>query len=193
MASAAAACLLLAGCGTAGTAGSPVRTGTSAAPSDQSVGVTVYPAEQRASIPDVSGPTLDGGSWTLSGQRGHVVVLNVWASWCEPCRAESPVLAAVARATAAAGVRFVGIDEQDRPDAARAFATSAGATYPHVVDADGMLLRSLRLVPSSGIPSTLVLDGTGHVAARVIGAVDAATFADLVRSVAAGGPATGPA
>jgi thiol-disulfide isomerase/thioredoxin len=191
LASAVAACALLAGCGTAATAGSPVRTTGPTSSSDQSVGVTVYPEGQRTTIPDVSGPTLDGRTWALSGQRGHVVVLNVWASWCEPCRSESPVLAGVARSTASAGVRFVGIDEQDRLDAARAFAASAGATYPHVVDADGTLLRSLRLVPSSGIPSTLVLDASGHVAARVIGAVDAATFEDLVRSVAAGGPSTG--
>ena len=117
------------------------------------------------------------------------MVLNVWASWCEPCRAESPDLARIARDTAAAGVRFVGVDEQDRPDPARSFAASAGTTYPHLVDADGTLLSSLRLVPSSGIPSTLVIDGAGHVAARVIGAVDATTFERLVTSVAATGAA----
>ena len=147
------------------------------------VGVTTYPVGQRPSIPALSGATLDGGTLELSSLRGHVVVLNVWASWCDPCRAESPTLAAVARDTASSGVRFVGVDEQDRPEPARAFAASAGTTYPHLVDPDGTLLGSLRLVPSSGIPSTLVIDGTGAVAARVIGPVDASTFEGVVRAV----------
>ena len=75
------------------------------------------------------------------------------------------------------------MDEQDRPESARSFAASASTTYPHLVDADGTMLASLRLVPSSGIPSTLVLDGTGRVVARVIGAVDATTFERLVTAV----------
>jgi thiol-disulfide isomerase/thioredoxin len=148
------------------------------------VGVTGYTTGQRPSIPDLSGSTLDGSALTLSSLRGHVVVLNVWASWCGPCREESPLLARVAAATNAAGVRFVGIDEQDHADAARTFAASAGARYPHIVDPDGALLARLRLVPSSGIPSTLVLDRSGAVAARVIGPVDPQTFQALVVSVA---------
>jgi len=118
------------------------------------------------------------------------VVLNVWASWCEPCRDESPLLAKVASSTRSAGVRFVGIDEQDRAESARTFAAAAGADYPHLVDSAGSLLASLRIVPSSGIPSTLVLDRRGEVAARVIGPVDAATFEQLVRSVTAGQPSS---
>lgn len=174
--------VLLAGCATSGGAGSRV---SGAAPSaGDRVGVTVYAVGERPTIPDVSGTTLDGASFALSALRGHVVVLNTWASWCEPCRAESPVLAQVATATASAGVRFVGIDEQDTPAAARAFVASAGTRYPHVVDADGVLLASLRLVPSTGIPSTLVLDAHGLVAARVIGPIDAATLRSLVTSIA---------
>ena len=121
----------------------------------------------------------------MTSLRGHVVVLNAWASYCEPCRTESPALARVAQQTAALDVRFVGIDEQDRAEPARAFAASAGATYPELVDADGALLGSLRLVPPSAVPSTLVLDRSGRVAARVIGAVDAATLDSLVRALAA--------
>lgn len=163
-------------------------TGThvSGSPSALGVGVTVYPVGQRPSIPDVSGTTLDGSSLALSSLRGHVVVVNVWASWCGPCRDESPLLGKVATATSSSGVRFVGIDEQDRADAASSFAASAGTTYPHVVDADGRILASLRLVPSSGIPSTLVLDRSGAVAARVIGPVDASTFQRLVVTIVDG-------
>jgi thiol-disulfide isomerase/thioredoxin len=175
-------CVLLAGCAATGGAGSSSPESPSHGPASV-VGVTTYPVGQRPTIPDLSGATLDGRTLALSSLRGQVVVLNVWASWCDPCRAESPTLARVARDTASSGVRFVGVDEQDRPDSARAFAASAGTTYPHLVDSDGTLLSSLRLVPSSGIPSTLVIDGSGAVAARVIGPVDASTFEGVVRAV----------
>jgi thiol-disulfide isomerase/thioredoxin len=179
--------LLLAGCSALDDPGSRVSTSAGAA-SGAGPGITLYPEGQRAEVPDLTGKTLSGTTFSLSALRGHVDVLNVWASWCEPCRTESPVLASAARATAGDGVRFVGLDEQDRADAAREFAASAGTTYPHVIDDNGTLLGSLRIVPSSGIPSTLVLDGSGRVAARVIGAVDAASFEALVRSVVTPSP-----
>jgi len=153
--------------------------------SGQSVGVTTYPVGQRSTLPDIWGPTLDGGQLSLSSLAGHVVVLNVWASWCGPCRQESPQLARVARSTAARGVRFVGIDEQDQTSAAQAFATQAGATYPHLVDQNGSTLASLRLVPANGIPSTLVIDRDGRVAARVIGPVTASTLSGLLKPLVA--------
>jgi thiol-disulfide isomerase/thioredoxin len=150
------------------------------------VGVTTYPAGSRPSLPAIAGRTLAGTTVSLAAMRGHVVVLNVWASWCGPCRTESPALARVAADTAASGVDFVGIDEQDVASNARKFAAAAGTTYPQLVDDAGALLASLRIVPLSAIPSTLVLDPKGDVAARVIGPIDAATFTDLVRSLAAG-------
>jgi thiol-disulfide isomerase/thioredoxin len=161
--------------------------GTTSAPtsSGQSVTVTTYPIGKRPSIPVVAGTTLDGTHFTMASLRGHVVVLNTWASWCEPCRDESPILARIAARTAPLGVRFVGVDEQDSASAARAFARSAGTTYPHVIDRTGTLLASLRIVPPSGIPSTLVLDPSGRVAARVVGPVNGATFEALVRAVVA--------
>ena len=175
---------LLAGC--AATAAPPAAVGSSApAAASQNLGVTRYAVGQRPQIPELAGTTLDGSSLNVTSLRGHVVVLNAWASYCEPCRTESPALARVAQQTAALDARFVGIDEQDRAEPARAFAASAGATYPELVDADGALLGSLRLVPPSAVPSTLVLDRSGRVAARVIGAVDAATLDSLVRALAA--------
>ena len=184
--------LLLTGCSSAGGSAGPrvsVSQPTSA-DAGQGVGVTRFAAGGRPRVPDLTGTTLDGSTFRLSSLRGSVVVLNVWASWCEPCRDESPLLAKVASSTRSAGVRFVGIDEQDRAESARTFAAAAGADYPHLVDSAGSLLASLRIVPSSGIPSTLVLDRRGEVAARVIGPVDAATFEQLVRSVTAGQPSS---
>jgi thiol-disulfide isomerase/thioredoxin len=184
--------LLLAGCSSSGGSAGARVSGSQSTSADaaQGVGVTRFAPGERPTVPDLSGTTLDGSTFRLSSLHGSVVVLNVWASWCEPCRDESPLLAKVATATRGAGVRFVGIDEQDRAEAARAFAASAGADYPHLVDSAGSLLASLRIVPSSGIPSTLVLDRQGEVAARVIGPVDAATFEQLVRSVTAGQPSS---
>jgi thiol-disulfide isomerase/thioredoxin len=149
------------------------------------VGVTTYAAGSRPALPEVSGRTLDGTETSLASRHGHVVVINIWASWCGPCRTESPALARAAEQTAGLGVLFVGIDEQDVAANARAFAEEAGTTYPQLVDEDGTILAALRLVPLSAIPSTIVLDPKGDVAVRVIGPIDPATFTGLVRSLAA--------
>jgi peroxiredoxin len=90
------------------------------------------------------------------------------------------MLARSASALEAGGVQFVGLDEQDQGPAARAFVRSTGSTYPHLVDEDGLLLVRLRMLPQMGIPSTLVIDRHGRIAARVIGAV---TASDLHRII----------
>ena len=178
-------CLALAGCSSP--AATPGGTASSGMTVSQSIGLTTYPADQRVPLPDVSGSTLYGGSLDLSSLRGHVVVLNVWASWCTQCRSESPALAHLAGLPALSQVKFVGIDEQDQSAAAKAFAEHVGTTYPHVVDENGSLLARLRMVPSSAIPSTLVVDQQGRVAARVIGAVAAAPLLHVLKQLVAQG------
>jgi peroxiredoxin len=133
-------------------------------------GTTVFAAAARRPAPDVSARTLDGGVLRLRDVAGgRVVVVNVWASWCTSCREESAVLADAARS--AAGARFVGVDEADSVPAARRFVAATGADYPQVLDPDGELLQRLTVLPSTAIPSTLVLDPQGRMAARVIGPV----------------------
>jgi thiol-disulfide isomerase/thioredoxin len=167
---------LLAGCMGGEKAPRPAR------PHAEIVGLTIYPAGQRQLVPAVAGTSLDGGHLSLAGiGRGKVVFLNVWASWCTPCRAEMPMLARNARRLAPRGVRFLGLDEQDRRSAARSFVRSAGVAYPSVVDPDGTVLLRLSMLPQKGIPSSLVIDRRGHIAARVIGRV---TTADLSRILA---------
>ena len=165
--------------------GSPPPAGHVTAASTQRLGETIYPLQERQPAPDLSGVTLDGGSLSLRA-LGHsaVVVINVWASWCGPCRNESPALAAEARLLQGHGVRFLGLDEEDRTAAAKVFAMSAGEIYPSLIDQDGKLLRRLTLLPPQGIPSTLVLDSTGRVAARVIGTVTRAQLHHIVTSLA---------
>lgn len=175
--------LLLCGCSSLSGTG-----GKATAPADGSVdavGVTTYTVGHRPAIPNLAGATLSGGTLSLTEFTGHVVVLNAWASWCDPCRNESPALGLLARQTAALGVRFVGLDEEDDLGSARSFVASAGTSYPHLVDGDGRMLMSLRLVPPAAIPSTLVLDRSGRVAGRIIGPIDASGLAALIRSVAA--------
>lgn len=170
--------VVLSGCGS-----SPV-VGSASVGSTQRVGETTYAVPDRRPAPDLSGVTLEGQSLSLRTLGpAAVVVINVWASWCGPCRSESPVLAAEARLLAGHGVRFLGLDEEDRTADAKAYAVSAGEIYPSLVDQDGALLRRLTLLPPQGIPGTLVLDSSGRVAARVIGAVSRAQLHRIVTSL----------
>jgi thiol-disulfide isomerase/thioredoxin len=120
----------------------------------------------------VSGRTLDGQPLSLRKLAGSgVVVIDVWASWCTSCHEEWAALAAVATQMNGSPVHSLAIDEQDPASAARAFLADTGITYPQVADPRGDLLGTLSLLPTSGIPSTLLLDARGRMAARVIGPV----------------------
>ena len=159
---------LVASCSAVSAAGTAVPASASADPLT-TVGVTTWPAGSRPTVSDVSGVTLDGKPLALSALRGHVVVLNAWASWCYPCRAEMPDLATVARATAGRGVTFLGINEQDDRSSAVSFVAAQHVPFTSLVDSDGRILGGLKVVSPDAIPSTLVLDRNGQVAARIIG------------------------
>jgi peroxiredoxin len=156
-------------------------------------GLTLYQPGDRVAAPDLRGETLSGAQLALADLRGRVVVLNVWGSWCNPCRAETPELVRVFRDTQARGVRFAGIDTRDNPDAARAFARSFHVPYPSLIDRDGRLLLAFKgLIPAYAVPSTIVIDPTGRIAARIIGRTDYATVRgvidDLLTETAPGAP-----
>lgn len=149
--------------------------------------LTLFPLGARPRLPVVQGTTLDGADLSLGDFSGHVLVLNVWASWCGPCRGEAPILSRVAAQSAAEGVRFVGIDTRDTTGNAKAFVRSFGIPYPSLVDTNGQLLLAFRgLIPLSGIPMTLVVDKAGGIAARVVGPVDYATLRGLVSDTLVG-------
>jgi thiol-disulfide isomerase/thioredoxin len=160
-----ALCAALAGC-------------ASAAPSRRTsadrVGLTIFARSAQQKVTNLSGRTLGGSRFSLRALRGHVVVVNVWASWCTECRRESPLLARLSRRLKSRGVAFVGIDERDDAAAARRFATRAGARYPELFDPSSELLALLPQLPQMGIPSTLIVDRSGRAAARIIGAAHAA-------------------
>jgi len=146
----------------------------------ESPGVSRIAVGDRRPAPPLRGATLKGSHLVLGDVAGSVVVINVWASWCEPCRTESPVLGRLSRWLAAQKVAFVGINELDSTSSASTFAAAAGVTYPQLVDSDGALLRQLPLLPQKGIPSTLILDRHHRMAARVIGPVTGGDLQALV-------------
>jgi thiol-disulfide isomerase/thioredoxin len=177
----------LAGCSQEVTAGERVSGDVAAQGYVSGDGSTTIVAQaDRVAAPAFTGPTLEGGSFDLAEHRGNVVVLNVWASWCAPCRAEADELAAVADEKADEGVVFVGLNTRDSAAPAAAFVERFGIPYPNVVDTDGakQLLFSDTLPPQA-IPSTLVIDRQGRVAARAIGEVDRSRLLGLIEPIEA--------
>ena len=148
--------------------------------------VTEYAPEDRGEPVALSGTGLTGEAIDIAAWRGDVVVINVWGSWCAPCREEAPILAATSAAYADQGVRFVGINVRDNSAAAIAFEESYGISYPSIDDSNGKALLSLaEHLPGAGVPVTLLLDRDGRPAARVLGAVQESTLTALVDTVLA--------
>ena len=144
-------------------------------------GLDLYPVNQRVQAPALKGTTLDGEPCALSSLSGKTVVVNVWGSWCAPCRAETSDLVRLANENADRGVRFVGIDTRDNPAAAKAFVRSFQVPYPSIDDPHGAVLLSFRgVVPTSVVPSTVVIDRQGRIAARIIGPVTYPTLKGIL-------------
>jgi thiol-disulfide isomerase/thioredoxin len=149
--------------------------------------ITTLPVDERSRPGEVSGRTIGGETVSLDDYAGQVVVVNVWGSWCPPCRAEAPMLAEAARDLAAKDVAFLGIDSRDPSEsAAKAFVRRFDIPYPSIYDQEGRTLLAFRgtLTPNS-IPSTVVIDRQGRVAASVLGEITRTTLYDLVEEVAA--------
>jgi thiol-disulfide isomerase/thioredoxin len=148
--------------------------------------ITLLPEAQRQAPGSVSGETLDGDQLSLASYAGKVVVVNVWGAWCPPCRAEADDLAAAARELAPQGVVFVGINTRDASqDNARSFQRRYEVPYPSIYDPGGRNLLAFRgtLTPNS-VPSTVVIDAQGRVAASILGEVTSkTTLVDLVEDV----------
>ncbi|MEV6053071.1 TlpA disulfide reductase family protein [Streptomyces sp. NPDC052107] len=144
---------------------------------------TRIPATDRQAAPDLSGAALDGGRVRLSDYRGKVVVLNVWASWCGPCRAEAPELSQGQRHLAAKGIQVLGVDTDADRSHGRAFASDHRLSYPNLYDADSRQL--VHRLPGKylgrALPYTLFIDRHGRIAAQALSRLTEADVRALTR------------
>lgn len=177
---------LLAGCGTGTDAVEPGGEFTFVAPGGQTT-ILYDPPESRGTLRALSGESLlnPGTTIGLEAFRGRVVVVNVWGSWCGPCRAEAPDLEFVARETAADGASVLGVAVRDDRAAATDFLRDRGITYDSVFDPPGRTLALLKGYPRNTVPSTIVLDRQHRVAAVYLTAIRVPELIPLVQRLAA--------
>lgn len=142
--------------------------------------VTVRKAT-RAAFPKWSGMTLDGKSWSNKSLGGSITVVNFWASWCGPCEEEWPALQKVAAARPA--VKFVGINSMDKADRAKDFLSTHAADYPQVFDERGVIMASWKSIPHGVLPTTLIIDKNGKIAAWKGGPLTAAQLTRGIKAV----------
>jgi thiol-disulfide isomerase/thioredoxin len=142
--------------------------------------VSYIKPSDRIAAPALSGMTLSGKNYTYN--VGQVAVVNVWASWCAPCRAEAPTLAALTEKYT--DVAFIGILTRDNPVNAEAFARRFALPYPTLID-DSVLIGFRKSLPANAIPSTVLIDKRGNVAARISGEVTYSSLSEIIEKVSA--------
>jgi thiol-disulfide isomerase/thioredoxin len=142
--------------------------------------VTRIDITDRKAAPALSGMTLSGKTFIFN--PGQVAVVNVWASWCSPCRAEVPILIELAKQYPE--VQFMGILTRDNPATAEAFARRFAIPYPTFID-DSLLIGFKGTLPANAIPSTVILDKNGNVAARISGEITLTSLSKLIREIEA--------
>lgn len=145
---------------------------------------TEIAVDKRGDAYDFSGETFSGEPFTLSEKRGAPVVLNVWYASCAPCRKEAPDLVKLHETYASKGVTFVGVNVRDEAGPAQAFEQKFSIPYPSIPDRDGAIMYALRgQVSPNAVPSTLVFDAKGRVAARISGLADPSILGAMIDRV----------
>ena len=183
-ASAAVAALVLSACSSGGTSGGGGDTNFVAGGN----GVDTVKRGERAEAPELSGATIDGEQLTTADYKGKVLVVNVWGSWCPPCRAEAKNFQTVYTDLKDQGVQFVGINTRDTSTTpAKAFEKEFGVTYPSLYDPTGKLMLRFEkgTLNPQAIPSTLVIDRDGNIAARALTPLGEDTLRDMIEPVLA--------
>jgi cytochrome c biogenesis protein CcmG/thiol:disulfide interchange protein DsbE len=156
----------------------PAKPATSATSSASPVSKTAKeePAEVASARTDVGDPMpaytaayLDGKPLNLASEKGNVIFLNVWATWCGPCRFETPELQALQNQYAAKGLKVIGVSvDEGETSAVKTFVTEQKITYPIAVDPEG---RIANLLQTTVLPTSLLLDRNGKIVWRQIGAI----------------------
>ena len=132
--------------------------------------ITEINLENRGDVISFSGTTETGETVNSADYLGNVLVVNFWYAGCAPCRAEAPDLEQVYQETSSSGVNFLGVNVRDQAPTIDTFNSRFGITYPSVIDQDGqMQLAFASQVPPNAVPTTLILDAQGRVAARILG------------------------
>lgn len=139
----------------------------------------------RGLAPDFGGTLLDGADFDSSDLAGDVAVINFWGSWCGPCRVESPEFQEVYDDVRDQGVSFLGVNVKDGDQLARAFVEAQGLTFPSIFDPRGEVSLTFRDYPPAAIPSTILLDRDGRVAAVYVGAVSQDTLRAVIDALLA--------
>ena len=135
----------------------------------------------RKIAPELSGEILGGGN--LDYKTGKVTVVNVWASWCSPCRAEAPTLEEFSLKNP--DIQFVGILTRDNLSSAMSFVNRFAITFPTLID-DAIIASFRGSLPANAIPTTLIIDKEGRVAARISGQVTVSVLRNLLEKVSGG-------
>ncbi|ABM10579.1 Thiol:disulfide interchange protein, thioredoxin family (plasmid) [Paenarthrobacter aurescens TC1] len=144
--------------------------------------VAEYAADIRGETVRFSGQLFDGTTLANDDWAGQVTVLNVWYAACAPCRVEAPDLSALHSEFEPQGVKFYGINTRDEAPTAEAFERSFGIEYPSLKDKNGKILLALTdYVPPQAVPTTLVLDKEGRVAARILGIAEKSTLKAIIQ------------
>lgn len=133
--------------------------------------------EAGTPVPDFQLSALDGTPMVLAAQRGNVVVVNFFASWCDPCRQEAAALEATWRGYQGQRIQFFGIAYKDVESAAKAFMTEFGVSYPTAIEPGN---RTSRLYGVTGVPETFVVDQNGNLVHHFLGAVTQAELAQVI-------------
>lgn len=150
--------------------------------------VTEFDAEERQDPVAFEGIVEDGSEVSSEDYAGEVLVVNFWYAECPPCRAEAELLEQTHQAYRDQGVEFLGVNVRNQADTALAFSRTFGITYPSIMDADtgAAQLAFAGTVAPNAVPTTLILDREGRVAARILGQVtDESTFNTLIRDTIA--------
>ncbi len=140
-------------------------------------------ADKRGAPIELAGTTLEGSPLDISQWRGDIVAVNLWASWCGPCRSEAVTLEKVNKELSKQGVHFLGLNTRDGLAAAKAFQDRFPTGYPSIQDNDGVLTLAFGNLGPAATPSTIILDRKGRVAARILGPVTEAQLRDVSLAV----------
>ena len=145
------------------------------------------PVGRGDSAPDFSLPTLDRqGSISLSGLRGHVVLVNFWATWCKPCEDEMPSMERLYRDLHKQGLEIVAVSVDEDPALVASFRDRLSISFPIVLDSGQEVSR---LYQTTGYPESLLIDEGGTVVERYVGPRDWAIYNDRIQRLISAGPA----